>query len=57
MATNLDKKINGLAKGGRVVLSQANGLTVAAERSGDGRILRIVRESANGFQVIREGGF
>ena len=46
-------KINQLRNGGRVVLSRTNGITVVAEKSGDGRWLRIVRETAAGFQVIR----
>lgn len=53
----MDKLIRTLAPGGRVVLSASNGLTVAAERSGDGKTLRIVRESAAGFSVIRQERF
>jgi hypothetical protein len=53
----MDKRIDTLKPGGRVVLSTANGLTVAVERSGDGKTLRIVRESASGFSVIRTERF
>lgn len=49
--------IHAMAPGGRVVLSTVNGITVAAERSGDGRTLRLVRESAAGFSVIRQESF
>ena len=41
-----------LPKGGRLILSRSNGPTVAAERSGDGRRLRIIREYATGYSVI-----
>lgn len=47
------EKISKLHKGGRVVLSNSNGITVAAERSGDGRTIAIVRETPEGFTVIR----
>jgi hypothetical protein len=53
----MDKIINALKAGGRVVLSSGNGFTVAAERSGDGKMLRIVRESAAGFSVITTQAF
>ena len=53
----MDKMINALKAGGRVVLSSGQGFTVAAERSGDGKLLRIVRESAEGFQVIKTQAF
>lgn len=42
-----------LLPGRSVILSACNGTRVIAERSGDGRTLRIVRESRDGFVVIR----
>ena len=48
----LDQKINTLQPGERVVLTSGNGLQVVAERSGNGQTLRIVRESARGFDVV-----
>jgi hypothetical protein len=51
------RKVNALANGERVVLSTGNGFTVAAERTGDGKTLRIVRESATGFAVICQERF
>jgi len=53
----MDNAINALKPGGRVVISRANGLTVSAERSGDGKTVRIVRESAAGFSIIRQERF
>ena len=50
-------KANALASGERVVLSTGNNFTVTAERSGDGKTLRIVRESASGFAVILKEAF
>lgn len=49
---NNASKIRNLKNGGRVVLSSVNGITVAAEKSGNGKLIRIVRESAKGFEVI-----
>jgi hypothetical protein len=51
------QRINALTPGGRIILTAGNGFTVAAERSGDGKTLRIVRESATGFLVIRQERF
>jgi len=53
----MDAKINSLRNGGRVVLSSVDGVTVAAERSGDGKTLRIVRETASGFVVVKTSKF
>jgi hypothetical protein len=54
MASTLDQRIATLAPGGRLVLSQSHGFTIAVERSGDGRTIRTIRESANGFTVIAQ---
>lgn len=50
-------KINQLTNGGRVVLSSVNGITVAAERSGDGRTVRVIRETSTGYEVISTSKF
>ena len=42
-----------LLPGQSVTLSACNGVRVVAERSGDGKTLRIVRETRDGFAVIR----
>lgn len=52
-----DKKIANLGRGQSTVLSSINGVTVRAERSGDGKTLRIVRESASGFEVVKTARF
>ena len=52
-----DAKINSLKPSGRVVLSSSNGITVVAERSGDGKTLWIVRETATGFEVMKKMGW
>jgi hypothetical protein len=45
--------------GGRIVLSQADGVTVAAERVRQdwGTTFRFVRESSNGFEVFATARF
>jgi hypothetical protein len=48
----LDAAINALRPGYSVTISEGNGYRVFAERSCDGKTLRIVRESGDGFQVI-----
>ena len=52
-----DSKISQLSRGHSMVLSSIGGVTVRAERSGDGKTLRIVRETANGFAVIKTTRF
>ena len=47
--SELDSKINSLAKGGRVQI----GTATFAERSGDGKTLRFVRETSGGFTVFK----
>jgi hypothetical protein len=48
-----DQKINGLRNGGSVLISESNGIKVFAERSGDGKTLRFVRESGNTQTVFK----
>ena len=45
----LDSKIDRLTKGGRVQI----GAATFAERSGDGKTLRFVRETSSGFTVFK----
>jgi len=52
-ALSIDARITGLAAGRRVSLSFSNGIEVYAERSGDGKITRIVRDNGKGFSVIK----
>lgn len=50
MTTN--QKIRSLKAGGRIELSRSNGIRVVAERSGDGKTLRIVRETRDVYEVV-----
>lgn len=47
-----DQKIRVLRKGGSVTISECGGVRVIAERSGDGKTLRMIRESSAGFVVF-----
>ena len=48
-----DQKISALKPGQSVTISSGNGITVSAERSGNGKLLRIVRSDSGGFSVIK----
>jgi hypothetical protein len=50
-------KVRALLPGRQVELSRGNGFRVLAERSGDGKTLRIVRENRDGFVVIKAERF
>lgn len=52
-----DQKINSLQPSGRVMISEGNGIKCFAERSGDGKTLRFVRESNGGFEVFHKTNF
>jgi Tol biopolymer transport system component len=54
---NNASKINSLKPGGRVVISSSNGITVAAERSGNGKTLYMIRETKDGFTVFQTTAF
>lgn len=56
-AMNLDARINALIPGRSIVIGSANGITTKAERSGDGKTLRFVRESRDGFVVFQTRPF
>lgn len=51
---NLDAKINTLKPSGSVIISRINNITVTAERSGDGKTLRFVRETPTATGYIIE---
>jgi len=59
MKTNqtIDQKINALAPGRGVQIGKGTNCRVMAERSGCGKILRIVREFPNSFEVIKKTAF
>ena len=50
---SLDQRINQIRPGGTLVIGECNGIRVVAEVSGDGRTLRFVRETRDGFVVFR----
>lgn len=50
---NNRNKISQLKPGRSIELSRTESGRVIAERSGDGRTLRIVRETSGGYWVIR----
>ena len=50
-------KVKTLKPGQQVELSNESGIRVVAERSGDGKRLRFVRETAKGFTVVRDVAF
>jgi hypothetical protein len=52
-----DARINHLKAGQSIELSRVGSVRVVAERSGDGSRLRIVRETATGFTVVRNVAF
>lgn len=51
------ERIGQLLNGERIVLSDNGTAAVIAERSGDGRLLRILRETAIGFTVLQTSKF
>jgi hypothetical protein len=53
----MNDKIESLNSGERLVLSESNGVRCAAERSGDGKRLRFIRETATGFKVFYDAPF
>ena len=53
----LDARLNALKPGRKVTLSSCGGVSVIAERSGDGKTLRIVRVWRDGFTVIKSTRF
>ncbi len=54
---NADQKIAALKPGREVTLTASGSSRVTAERSGDGKTLRIVRHTAGGCEVIRTTKF
>ena len=54
---NLDQQINALKPGHEIRISGDNAIWVTAERSGDGKWLRFVRHTPNGFSVFKTTRF
>ncbi len=57
MTTTLDQRINALKPGQDIRLSGDDAIWVTAERSGDGKWLRFVRNTLNGFTVFKTSRF
>ena len=53
MTSTLDQRINALRPGQEIRISGDTTIWVTAERSGDGKWVRFVRHTLNGFTVIR----
>lgn len=51
--TELDKELNRLKKGQSIVISGDKEKWVTAERSGNGKILRFIRNTPNSFEVFK----
>lgn len=49
----MDRRITNLCPGREVELTRSKGYWLTAERSGCGKWLRIVRNHANGFEVVK----
>lgn len=52
MTKTTDQMIDALRNGGKVTISECCGVRVIAERSRDGKTLRMVRETKDGFKVF-----
>lgn len=57
MTTTLDQQIDALKPGQEIRISGDDSIWVTAERSGNGRWLRFVRHTANGFTVFKTSRF
>ena len=55
--SNLDQQINALKPGHEIRISGDNAIWVTVELSGNGRWLRFVRHTHNGFTVLRQTRF
>ena len=53
----LDQKIETLKPGQQATLSECNGIKVIAERSGDGKTLRFIRETQSGLLFSKQPAF
>jgi hypothetical protein len=49
----VDARTAAINKGGSIIISQCNGITCTAERSGDGKTLRFVRSTGNSSKVFK----
>ena len=57
MMTSLDQRINALRPGQEIRISGDDSIWVTVERSGDGKRLRFVRHTLEGFFVFRQMSF
>jgi len=57
LTTTLDQQIAALKPGQEIRISGNDSIWVTAERSGNGRWLRFVRHTANGFTVFKTTRF
>ena len=48
----LRSKVSALLPGGTLKVSESNGITVTAERSGCGKLIRFTRHTKDGFVVF-----
>lgn len=55
--SNLDFKLNRIAPGGTLYIGGSEKCWSTAERSGDGKTLRFVRHTPNGFEVFKTSRF
>lgn len=51
--STLDQRIDALQPGQEIRISGDDTIWVTAERSGNGKLLRFVRHTANGFTVFK----
>ena len=54
---HIDERINRLQPGQGFELSRGNGIVETVEPSGDGKRIRFVRQTKDGFQVFRDVEF
>lgn len=54
--SNINSKIRQLKKGQTILISEHGGVKVFAERSGDGKKIKLYRQTKDGFEVFHESG-
>jgi len=54
---NLDSRIADLEPGRSIEISKSGDVTVSVERSGNGKEIRFVRQTKNGFEVFKKSKF
>lgn len=53
----MENRIKNMKAGETIKLSESNGIRCEVERSGDGKTLRYVRHTGNGWRVFRTASF